>query len=153
SGLVVPICPASAVSGVPKVRYIGKTKGISMRRRRGFTLVELLVVIGIIALLISILLPVLKRVKEQANRVQCASNIRQIMLAERMYAEDDKGKRFCPTSDFEDSLFHLYPKYLKTLNLAICPSTRNVMRNPQDLLGNAPGGAADASGGHSYELR
>jgi prepilin-type processing-associated H-X9-DG protein/prepilin-type N-terminal cleavage/methylation domain-containing protein len=60
-------------------------------RRFAFTLVELLVVIGIIAVLIGVLLPVLSRVQERGRSLKCQTNIRQILVAMRGYAEENKG--------------------------------------------------------------
>ena len=61
-----------------------------MRRRKAFTLVELLVVIGIIALLISILLPTLSRARESAKKTACLSNARELGNSFRLYAAQYK---------------------------------------------------------------
>jgi prepilin-type N-terminal cleavage/methylation domain-containing protein/prepilin-type processing-associated H-X9-DG protein len=63
----------------------------STRKRAGFTLVELLVVIGIIAVLIGILLPTLKRAREAAVQTACMSNLRQISILFQIYTNESKG--------------------------------------------------------------
>jgi len=61
-------------------------------RRKGFTLIELLVVIAIIAILMAILMPALKRAREQGKRAMCIGNLKQLQLAWIMYADDNDGR-------------------------------------------------------------
>lgn len=65
---------------------------MTLRTRRGFTLVELLVVISIIALLISITLPSLSKAREAARSAACLSGLRQLQMAAEMYADQNNGK-------------------------------------------------------------
>ena len=58
---------------------------------RAFTLIELLVVIGIVAVLIGVLLPVLSKARESGKQAQCASNLRQIVTAATLYANESRG--------------------------------------------------------------
>lgn len=108
-----------------------------MRRNRGlirrasdpcaFTLVELLVVIGVIAVLISLLLPALARARRSAQEVTCSSNLRQIGLAMVLYEQE--FKRF-PARDNTGNgnirptwvLEVLFYRYVRTQNVFICPS-------------------------------
>ena len=98
------------------------------RRRSAFTLVELLVVIGIIALLISILMPALNQAREQSNRTVCLSNLRELAMAMTMYTGDNQGKLpiLWPGSDdwtaTNDVLIALNEIYVKSPATFHCPS-------------------------------
>jgi prepilin-type N-terminal cleavage/methylation domain-containing protein/prepilin-type processing-associated H-X9-DG protein len=77
---------------------------------RGFTLVELLVIIAIVAVLAALLLPALASAKERSKGTACLSNLRQIGLAIRAYAEDNGGDiPFGPRAPAFTSPFDLYP--------------------------------------------
>jgi prepilin-type N-terminal cleavage/methylation domain-containing protein/prepilin-type processing-associated H-X9-DG protein len=69
------------------------------KRRAAFTLVELLIVVGIIAVLIALLLPSLQRAREHANRIACLSNLRQLGMAVIMYTNNNRGYFPAPSAD------------------------------------------------------
>ncbi len=72
-------------------------------RQRGFTLIELLVVISIIAILMAILMPALKRAREQGQRAVCVSTVKQLTLCWIMYADDNDDRLVpFPVGEFRD---------------------------------------------------
>lgn len=85
--------------------------------RRAFTLVELLVVIGIIALLISILLPALSKARETGTSIKCLSNLRQLGVAFQMYANEKKNWIPYPTTTLGEQVlwFNAVDPYLSNL--------------------------------------
>ncbi len=92
------------------------------RHVRGFTLVELLVVIGIIAVLIALLLPALNRARSAAKTINCLSNLRQLGLGYQMYLNGNRGKSLEYVPNNEDFWMELLVPYVQNFEqVGICP--------------------------------
>ena len=96
-------------------------------QRRGFTLIELLVVIAIIAILAAILFPVFARAREKARQTSCLSNLKQIQLANLMYAQDYRETlvgeySYAPHPTVLFWWFDLLYPYMMNYQIVECPS-------------------------------
>src|ERR1700759_833150 len=99
--------------------------------RRGFTLVELLVVIGIIALLVSMLMPTLSKARRAAVNVQCAAQLRQINVAFTNYLNDYKGAVFWRAADVNNDGMEFYVYGGRTKGNA-CTTQNNLFNRLED---------------------
>lgn len=141
------------------------------KQSKGFTILELLIVLTIIAILVFLLIPVGASIKERANRAKCRSNIKYQLAAMFSYAAEHEFKEFykmprlangLPASNaasYDGAPESLYPEYISDVRLFLCPSTNNAIdldkKHPttgvlMDLKDNAPGHRLGTSG-HSYE--
>jgi len=97
-----------------------------MKRKEGFTLIELLVVIAIIAILAAILFPVFAKAREKARQTSCLSNVKQIMMAWKMYAQDFDGQYTQHVFAFRlpNAYWWYWPMqaYVRNFQIFQCPS-------------------------------
>jgi len=94
---------------------------LKLNKKNGFTLVELLVVISIIAILLSVLMPSLSKARQQGRQTVCASNIRQLFLANSGYALENKGHYVLAAEDIWGENLHRWHGVRTNVNKAFDP--------------------------------
>ncbi len=85
--------------------------------RKGFTLVELLIVITVFVITITLLTPFINKIREKADVIKCSANVRLLSLALHMYAADHNDA-------FPPDLGSLYPGYVKEEKVFDCPASK-----------------------------
>lgn len=112
-------------------------KSSKARAKAGFTLIELMVVMGIIGVLAGIMFPAFSAFRESARRAKCKSNLRQIGMASKMYADDYNGKfPYSGPPDGSACLKILVDRYLKTEEILVCPGDKKDSGHPvQEMYG------------------
>ena len=114
----------------PRESWIERTPVGGLCRRTGFTLVELLVVVAVIALLVALLMPAMARAKESARTASCLNNLHQLSLADAAYSSDYKGRypwflNWLYTKPGDLTSGRVYP-YLRTKGVNLCPTDRTL---------------------------
>lgn len=123
--------------------------------RKGFTLIELLVVIAIIALLMAILMPALQRVKRQAGKAVCQSNLKQMGLVVEMYTNDFDGKfhQESPAGPQYSWVYAMRPYYSHEPEIRNCPLVRHFYSDTGGRGGPFVGWGVYGKDGYSRRLK
>jgi prepilin-type N-terminal cleavage/methylation domain-containing protein/prepilin-type processing-associated H-X9-DG protein len=118
-----------------------------MPGRRGFTLIEILVTVAIIAILAAILFPVFARARENARKAACMSNLKQIGLAMMQYTQDyDETYPTAWTTDTPSKIIYWYQvldPYVKNKQVFICPTAGKILKSD---------GTVQHGGGYGYNM-
>jgi prepilin-type N-terminal cleavage/methylation domain-containing protein len=117
---------SSPAASVPAAGCVRQSR--ALRSGRAFTLVELLVVIGVIGVLIGLLLPALSKARASSQTAACLGNLRQIMTAFQLYAYDNK-QRFPEPGAVAQSWESLLQTYVHTREAFHCPSDGGLFGN------------------------